>query len=89
MANLQRTGSMFLFFTLLGGISGGILSEILDRFTSAGFVRDIFLKGFKVGLTSPVTIDLHMVSLTFGFTLQVNLLTLLGVILGIYTYRQA
>lgn len=89
MATLQRTSSMFLFFVLLGGLSGGILSEILRRISSTGFVHDIFLKGFKVGLSPPVTIDLHMVSFTLGFTLQLNLLTVLGIILGLYTYRQA
>ncbi len=89
MATLQRTGAMLLFFVLLGGLSGGILSEILRRISSPGFVHDIFLKGFKIGLNPPVTIDLHMVSFTLGFTLQLNLLTVLGIILGLYTYRQA
>ena len=89
MATLQRKGTMLLFFVLLGGISGGILSEILRRISPAGFVHDIFLKGFKIGLTPPVTLDLHLVTFTLGFTLQINLLTLLGVLLGLYTYKQA
>lgn len=89
MATLQKTSTMLVFFTLLGGISGGILSEILRRMSSAPFVHDIFLKGFKIGLTPPITVDLHMIAFTLGFSIQVNLLTLLGVILGIYTYRQA
>lgn len=89
MATLQRTGAMFLFFVFLGGISGGILAEILRRISSPGFVHNIFLKGFNIGLNPPVTVDLHMISFTLGFTLQINLLTVLGVILGLYTYRQA
>ncbi|MFQ5587748.1 MAG: DUF4321 domain-containing protein [Nitrospiria bacterium] len=89
MATLQKTGTMLVFFILLGGVSGGILSEILRRMSTAPFVHDIFLKGFKVGITPPMTVDLHLVSFTLGFSIQVNLLILLGVILGIYTYKQA
>ncbi len=89
MASLQKTSTMLIFFILLGGVSGGILSEILRRMSSAPFVHDIFTKGFKIGLNPPITVDLHMISFTLGFSIQMNLLTLLGVILGIYTYRQA
>ncbi len=89
MAIVQKTGKMLLFFILLGGISGGVLSEILRRMSSAPFVHDIFIKGFKIGINPPLSVDLYLFSFTLGFSIQMNLLTLLGVILGIYTYKQA
>jgi len=89
MATLQKTSSMFFFFVLLGGFLGGILGEILRRISPSGILHDIFLKGYHVGFNPPTTIDLHLLTVTLGFTLQVNLLTLLGLFLGIYTYKQA
>lgn len=89
MAFLQKTIWMFLFFTVFGGIVGGILGEILRVISPPGILHDIFLKGYHIGINPPLTIDIHMLTFTIGFTLQVNLLTLLGIILGIYTFKQA
>ncbi len=80
---------MLFFFILLGALSGGILGGILRRISSPGIVHDIFLKGYDIGLSPATTINLYLITVTFGFTLQINLLTLLGIILGVYTYKQA
>jgi hypothetical protein len=89
MATLQRSFRLLLFFVLLGGFLGGILSEVLQRLSPEGFLPEIFIKGFSIGLNPPFVIDLHLLTFTIGFTLQINLLTLLGIFLGIFTYKQA
>ncbi|MBI3805543.1 MAG: DUF4321 domain-containing protein [Nitrospirae bacterium] len=89
MAVLKRTPWLLIFFILAGGLLGGVLGEVLLLFSPSGFLRDVFLKGYHVGVTPPFTFDLHLVTFTFGFTFHVNLLSLLGIILGIYTYKQA
>ncbi len=89
MATLQKSFRLLLFFILLGGFLGGILSEILQRLSPEGFLPDIFVKGFAIGLNPPFAIDLHLITFTIGFTFQINLLTLLGILLGIFTYKQA
>lgn len=65
------------------------MGEILLLFSPSEFLNDIFLKGYNIGITPPLTLDLHLVTFTFGFTFRINLLSLLGIILGIYTYKQA
>lgn len=89
MAVLKRTPWMLLFFVLIGGLLGGLMGEILLLLSPTGFLRDVFLKGYNVGVHPPFTFDLHLVTFTIGFTFRINLLSLLGVILGIYTYKQA
>jgi len=89
MAILQKSFRLFFFFTLLGGFLGGILSEVLQRLSPEGFLPDIFVKGFAIGLNPPFAIDLHIITFTIGFTFTINLLTLLGIFLGVFTYKQA
>jgi hypothetical protein len=80
---------MFIFFILTGGLLGGILGEVLRAFSPGGTISDLFLKGFHPGIDPPFTLNLHLFTITVGFTIQVNLLTILGMILGIYIYKQA
>lgn len=89
MATLRKTPWMFIFFILAGGLLGGVLGEILRVFSPEGVIRDFFLMGFNSGLNPPFTLDLHLFTITLGFTVRINLLTLLGIILGIYVYKQA
>ncbi|MES4786650.1 MAG: DUF4321 domain-containing protein, partial [Nitrospiraceae bacterium] len=39
--------------------------------------------------TPPLTVDLVLLKVTFGFTVKMNLLTFLGMFLGIYLYKHA
>lgn len=89
MADLKKTPWMFLLFVLIGGLLGGILGETLKAISSEGVIRDFFLAGFDIGIHPPFTLDLNLLSASLGFTIRIDLLTLLGIILGIFIYKQA
>ena len=89
MAMLKRTPWMLIFFVLIGGLMGGVLGEILRLFSPEGLLKEIFLKGYNIGINPPLTIDLHIFTFTLGFTIMMNLFSLLGIIFGIYVYKQA
>lgn len=89
MAVLTKTPWLLIFFILLGGLLGGLLGEILRAIAPQGPLQDIFAKIQDIGLNPPFTIDLRLFTITFGFTLRVNLFSILGVLLGIYIYKQA
>jgi hypothetical protein len=89
MALLRKTPWMFIFFIITGGLLGGVLGEVLRLFSPEGAISDLFLAGFDPGINPPFTLNLHLFTLTVGFTVRINLLTLLGMILGIYIYKQA
>ena len=80
---------MLIFFVMVGGLLGGVLGEILRLFSPEGLLKEMFLKGYSIGLNPPMTLDLRLFTLTLGFTIQMNLFSLLGIIFGIYVYKQA
>jgi hypothetical protein len=86
---MKRNMGWLLLFLAVGALLGGVLGEILRAVSPEGPIQNIFVQGFDLGLHPPVTLDLRLFSLTLGFTVKANLLTLLGAILGIYLYRQA
>ena len=80
---------MLIFFVLVGGLLGGVLGEILRIFSPEGLLKEIFLQGYGIGINPPLTLDLHLLTFTLGFTIKMNLFSLLGIIFGIYVYKQA
>ena len=69
-----------LLWTLLGGIVGTALGEILSRLLPSNGITRFLTAGVPLGTSHPLTLDIRIVQLTFGALLRVNLLGLLGVI---------
>lgn len=88
MALLQRTPGVLFLFAMGGALFGGLLSEALVFFSPTAFIKNAFLNSYQIGILPPVTLDLALITLTLGFTVKINLLILLGILLGVYTYRQ-
>jgi hypothetical protein len=85
---LKRRGAGFFMLVLLGGaLVGSALGELLGVLLPTGVVRDFFTRAVMPGLNPPVTVDLLVVSLTFGFTLKLNIIALLGVVLMAYLLK--
>lgn len=84
----KRPVSVLVLFMIVGGLLGGILGEVLQAITPEGFLREFFLQSLLIGVNSPFILDLHLVKLIFGFTLRLTLLSLVGILVGIYLYLQ-
>ncbi len=52
-----------------------------------GTIQSIFSTHFTPGISPPLTIDLILVKFTLGFSLRVNILSVLGMFLGVYLYK--
>ena len=89
MAILTKTPWLLVFFILLGGLLGGLLGEILRVIAPQGPLQDIFSRIHEIGFSPPFTLDLKLFTITFGFLFRINLFSILGVLLGIYIYKQA
>ncbi|HYR60688.1 MAG TPA: DUF4321 domain-containing protein [Nitrospiraceae bacterium] len=50
-------------------------------------MQTVFATNYVLGITEPLTIDLVLLKFTIGFVLKINLLSLLGMFLGIYLYK--
>lgn len=89
MPVLRKTPWLLVFFIIVGGLLGGILSGILESLSPEGPLSEIFLYSFHPGIDPPFTLDLHLFKLTFGLSVRLTILSLLGMVLGVYIYKQA
>lgn len=82
----RRIGMVALVF-FLGVVLGSVVGELIGLLLPEGaMIRDLFVKGkeFQVG---PVFLDLVVFTFTVGFSLKVNLVSVLGIILVAFLLR--
>ncbi len=84
---MNKSGWTLLGFILIGGLLGGMLGEILTVFSPSELIHTIFAKSMSPGIDPPMTVDLVLIKITLGFLFKVNLLTVLGIFLGMYLYK--
>jgi hypothetical protein len=84
---VRKSPWILLIFLLIGGLLGGILGEVLHVMAPQGTIQSIFSTYFTPGINPPLTIDLVLVKLTLGFSVKVNILSILGMLLGVYLYK--
>ena len=86
-APVKKSGWTLLGFILIGGLLGGMLGEILTVFSPSEQIQTIFARALSPGINPPLTVDLVLIKVTLGFLFKINLLTILGIFLGIYLYK--
>ncbi|MBW8004904.1 MAG: DUF4321 domain-containing protein [candidate division NC10 bacterium] len=88
MAKKPGGTAAFVVIIILGAIIGAALGELIAYLLPGGIAERIFSQGITPGLDPPAKLDLKIFSLTIGFTVRINLASLLGLILGAYLYKQ-
>jgi hypothetical protein len=85
MKNGDMKTKEYIFVILLGAISGSFIGEILaNNFTGLNFLG----KAYSIGLRNPLLLDLKVIEIAFGFGFNVNLMSIIGVILAIILFRK-
>lgn len=80
----QKRSIGILFLTLiLGAALGGVLGDLLALTFPEGVVKQFFLQSVSWGI-SPFTIDLMVISFTFGLRLKFSVSSIIG--LGVVYY---
>lgn len=80
-----RGSGYLILLILLCGLAGGALGEAIGQ----NFKNFAFLKHYTaIGMNSPVTINLKLISLTFGISFNINILSILGMIFGYFIYKK-
>ena len=83
-AGKSRKSNVVLIIILLCGI---VLGGFLGTFASKVGVLSWLAYGQTFGLSSPLVLDLGILSLTFGFTVTINIASIIGLIIGIIIYH--
>ena len=60
----------------------------LAQIVRAEWLRDLLTSGPTVGLTTPATLDLRLLSITFGIVFKVNVVGVIGIVLAIIAFRK-
>lgn len=77
-----------LVIVVLGALIGSVIGEVIATLSPGGFLEKVFSKGVNPGISPPAVLDLKVVSLAFGFTIKINLASLLGVVLALFIYKK-
>ncbi len=86
---IRRPGSTtgLVVLLILGALVGALLGEIIRLLFPGGILEQLFARGVSPGL-SPATMDLRVLSVTFGFILRLNLASVLGIALALLVHRR-
>ncbi len=86
----RRSLKIIILVLFLGAVIGTVLGDLLAFLLPPGVVRDFFLLSFdsaRYGLASPITLDMRLFTITFGFTVHVNFTGLVGIGVAYYLLR--
>ncbi len=87
--NGQGTGkgaAFFIAIVILGAILGGVFGEILGLIVTGGVLNKILVTGISLSLSPATTLDLAVLSFTFGIGMKLNLLSVFGIVGAIWLY---
>ncbi|WP_432408909.1 DUF4321 domain-containing protein [Wukongibacter sp. M2B1] len=81
MRTRNRNPWLLLLLLLVGLVIGGVIGDIFrDSIKWLGYSKSIGLK--------PTTLDLNVVKLTFGFTMSINLASIVGLVIAIIIFSR-
>ena len=84
MATKEKNFWILLVFLLSGLVIGGLLGELANKVSWLWWLS----YGQEFGLSSPVTLDLSILKLTFSFLIKINIASIIGLASAIIWYRK-
>ncbi len=74
---------VLIVIVVAGAMLGSVFADAVGDFTYlAPLARSV-----AFGINPPITLDLHVLTLTLGFTVRLNLSIVLGIMAAIYLFR--
>ena len=84
MATREKNIWILLVFLLAGLVLGGLLGEFASKVDFLWWLS----YGNEFGLTSPIELDLSVISITFGLRFKMNVASIIGMAIAIFVYRK-
>ena len=76
---------VFLIFLFSGIIIGGLLGELASSVSFLSWLA----YGKSFGLVEPFVLDINILVLTLGFTVQLNVASIIGIVIAMLLYKKA
>ena len=71
-------------FILCGIVVGGLLGDLASKVDFLWWLS----YGESFGFSSPISLDLNVIQLTFGLMFKINIASIIGMVLAIFIYRK-
>lgn len=84
MGDKNKKSGYFIILLILGALSGTFIGQVLGKKFSA---LSILGDSFTIGFSKPIYIDLNFIKFTFGLVLDVNIMTIISIIVVIILFR--
>lgn len=75
---------ILLIFILSGLVIGGLLGDLASSVNGLWWLSF----GQEFGLKSPFVLDLSILSITFAFSIKINIASIIGMAIAIFIYRK-
>lgn len=84
MATKDKNIWILMIFILSGLVVGGLLGELARQ------VNWLWWLGYgqEFGLTSPVTLDINILKISFSVIFKINIASIIGMAISIFIYRK-
>ena len=73
-----------IIFILAGLVIGGLIGELTSGVDFLWWLS----YGETFGLSEPITLDLQVIQLTFGLMFEINISSIIGMVLAIFIYKK-
>ena len=84
MATKEKSTLVLIIFILCGLVIGGLIGQLAQSVSWLSWLS----YGQTFGLSDPVTLDLGVVKLTLGILFNINISSIIGIVLSIFIYRK-
>ncbi len=84
MAVRDKNIWILIVFLLSGLVIGGLLGELASRVSGLWWLS----YGQEFGLSSPLELNLSVVTITFGLMFKINIASIIGMAIAIFIYRK-
>lgn len=87
MSVLSKSYGTLVLYVVIGAILGGLLGELLSGVDALSSLMPYLKNPYPVINVVPSVIDIYVISLTVGFSFSPNLMSIIGVVIAVWTFR--
>lgn len=84
MATRDKSTWIIILFICAGLVIGGLLGEVASQVDWLNWLS----YGQTFGIENPFVLNLEVLSLTFAFSLNINIASIIGLALAIFLYKK-
>ena len=84
MATRDKNIWILIVFILSGLVIGGLLGQLASKVDGLWWLS----YGESFGLSTPLQLDLSIISITFALVVKINIASIIGMALAIFIYRK-